>query len=140
VCEAAGHAVEADTDHAGDTRAFPQSTVEELVLAQKPNDTVKIIVLQSNGPDVGILVNPYTGEIVGRSDPLFRPMLAIREFHTHLLIWRRSGHVIMTIAACFLFGLAVTGLVLLLQHSLSQDPGFGGIKTRTAVASGELAE
>src|SRR5207245_455532 len=52
-------------------QAFPQSMVEELVLAQKPDDTVKIIVLQSNGRDVGILVNPYTGEMVGRSDLLF---------------------------------------------------------------------
>lgn len=93
-------------------QAFPQSMVEELVLAQKPDDTVKIIVLQSNGRDVGILVNPYTGEMVGRSDQLFRPMLAIREFHTHLLIRRRSGHMILTIAACCLLGLAVTGIVL----------------------------
>jgi uncharacterized iron-regulated membrane protein len=93
-------------------QAFPQNPVEELVLAQKPDDTVKIIVLQSNGRDLGIFVNPYTGEIVGRSDQLFRPMLAIREFHTHLLIRRRTGHMIQTIAACCLLGLAVTGIAL----------------------------
>jgi len=93
-------------------QGFPQSTIEELVLPQKPDDTVKIIVLQPNGRDLGILVNPHTGEIVGRSDQLFRPMLLIREFHTHLLIPRRSGHLILTIAACCLLGLAVTGIVL----------------------------
>jgi len=94
-------------------QAFPQSTIEELVLPQNPDDTVKIIVLHSNGRDVGIGVNPYTGEIVGRSsDQQFRPMLAIREFHTHLLIRRRSGHMILTIAACCLLVLAVTGIVL----------------------------
>ena len=94
-------------------QAFPQSTIEELVLPQNPDDTVKIIFLHSNGRDVGIGVNPYTGEIVGRSsDQQFRPMLAIREFHTHLLIRRRSGHMILTIAACCLLGLAVTGIVL----------------------------
>lgn len=94
-------------------QAFPQSTVEELVLQQKPDDTVKIIITGANGRDVGIFVNPYTGEIVGRnSDQQFRPMLAIRQFHTHLLIRRRSGHVVVTIAACCLLGLAVTGIVL----------------------------
>ena len=67
----------------------------------------------SNGREVGIFVNPYTGEMVGRnSDQQFRPMLAIRQFHTHLLIQRRSGHIIVTSAACCLFGLAVTGIVL----------------------------
>jgi uncharacterized iron-regulated membrane protein len=30
-------------------QAFPQSTLEELVLPQKPDDTVKIVALQSNG-------------------------------------------------------------------------------------------
>jgi uncharacterized iron-regulated membrane protein len=39
-------------------------------------------------------------------------MLLIREFHTHLLIRGRSGHMILTIAACCLLGLAVTGIVL----------------------------
>lgn len=39
-------------------------------------------------------------------------MLAIRELHTHLLIRRRTGHMIVTIAAFCLFGLAVTGIVL----------------------------
>ena len=58
-------------------------------------------------------MNPYTGEIVGRnSDQQFRPMLAIRKFHTHLLIRGRSGQMILTIAACCLLGLAVTGIVL----------------------------
>ena len=93
-------------------QAFPQTTIEELVLPQKPDDTVKITVLQSNGRDVGIFVNPYTGEVVGRSDRLFRPMLLIREFHTHLLIRRRSGHMVQAIAACCLLVLAVTGIVL----------------------------
>jgi uncharacterized iron-regulated membrane protein len=94
-------------------QTFPQSTVEELVLPQKPDDTVKVIVPGSNGRNVGIGVNPYTGEIVGRSsDKQFRPMLAIRDFHTHLLIQRRSGHMILTIAACCLLGLALTGIVL----------------------------
>src|SRR5580704_4622111 len=40
-------------------QAFPQSTIEELVLPQKPDETVKIIVLHSNGREVGIGVNPY---------------------------------------------------------------------------------
>ena len=94
-------------------QAFPQSPIEELVLPQKPDDTVKFLVRQSDGHEVGIFVNPYTGEIVGRnSDQQFRPMLAIRQFHTHLLIQRRSGHMILTIAACCLLGLAVTGIVL----------------------------
>jgi uncharacterized iron-regulated membrane protein len=94
-------------------QAFPQSTVEELVLQQKPDDTVKIIIPGANGRDVGIGVNPYTGEIVGKSsDKQFRPMLMIRQFHTHLLIRRRSGHVVVTIAACCLLGLAVTGILL----------------------------
>lgn len=94
-------------------QAFPRSPIEELVLPQKPDDTVKFLVLQSDGREVGIFVNPYTGEIVGRnSDQQFRPMLAIRQFHTHLLIQRRSGHMILTIAACCLLGLAVTGIVL----------------------------
>jgi uncharacterized iron-regulated membrane protein len=94
-------------------QAFPRSSIEELVLPQKPDDTVKFIVQQSDGREVGIFVNPYTGEIVGRnSDQQFRPMLAIRQFHTHLLIQRRSGHMILTMAACCLLGLAVTGTVL----------------------------
>jgi len=94
-------------------QAFPQSTVEELVLPQKPDETVKIVSLLSTGREVAIGVNPYTGEIVGKSsDQQFRPMLAIREFHTHLLIGRRRGHMIVTIAACCLLGLAVTGIVL----------------------------
>jgi uncharacterized iron-regulated membrane protein len=94
-------------------QAFPQRTIEELVLPQKADDTVKIVVRQSNGRDVGIGVNPYTGEIVGRSsDQQFRPMLMVREFHTHLLIRRSRGHMIQTIAACCLLGLAVTGIVL----------------------------
>jgi uncharacterized iron-regulated membrane protein len=94
-------------------QVFPQSTIEELVLPQNPDDTVKIFVLQSDGREVGIFVNPHTGEIVGRnSDQQFRPMLAIRQFHTHLSIQRRSGHMILTIAACCLLGLAVTGIVL----------------------------
>jgi uncharacterized iron-regulated membrane protein len=94
-------------------QAFPQSTLEELVLPQKPDDTVKIVALQSNGRNVVIGVNPYTGEIVGRHiDQQLRPMLMIRAFHTHLLIRRRSGHMILTIAACCLLGLAVTGIVL----------------------------
>ena len=94
-------------------QAFPQSTLEELVLPQKPDDTVKVVALQSNGRDVAIGVNPYTGEIVGRRiDQQMRPMLLIRKFHTHLLIRGRSGHIILTIAACCLLGLAVTGIVL----------------------------
>lgn len=94
-------------------QALPQSTLEELVLPQNPDDTVKVLVQQSNGSDVGIGVNPYTGQIVGRnSDQQFRPMLLIREFHTHLLIPRRSGHMILTIAAFCLVALAVTGMVL----------------------------
>ena len=94
-------------------QAFPQSTIEELVLPQEPDDTVKFLALQSDGREVGIFVNPYTGETVGRnSDQQFRPMLAIRQFHTHLLIQRRSGHMILTVAACCLLGLAVTGIVL----------------------------
>ena len=94
-------------------QAFPRSPIEELVLPQKADDTVKFLVLQSDGREVGIFVNPYTGEIVGRnSDQQFRPMLAIRQFHTHLLIQRRSGHMILTFAACCLLGLAVTGTVL----------------------------
>lgn len=93
--------------------AFPQSTLKELVLPQKPDDTVKIVAQQSNGRDVVVGVNPYTGEIVGRRiDQQLRPMLAIRKFHTHLLIRGRSGHMILTIAACCLFGLAITGIVL----------------------------
>ena len=105
-------------------QALPQSTVEELVLPQKPDDTVKIIVSGSNGRDVGIGVNPYTGEIVGKSsDKQFRPMLAIRNFHTHLLIQRRSGHMIMTIAACCLLGLAVTGIVLWWPRKIFQLRG-----------------
>ena len=94
-------------------QAFPQSTIKELVLPQNPDDTVKIVALQSNGRNVVIGVNPYTGEIVGRHiDQQLRPMLMIRDFHTHLLIRRRSGHMILTIAACCLLGLAVTGIVL----------------------------
>lgn len=95
------------------SQAFPQSTVKELVLPKKPDETVKIVALQSNGRDVVIGVNPYTGEIVGRRiDQQFRPMLVIRQFHTHLLIPRRSGHMIPTIAACCVLGLAITGIVL----------------------------
>lgn len=94
-------------------QAFPQSTLKELVLPQKPDDTVKIVAQQSNGHDVVVGVNPYTGEIVGRRiDQQLRPMLLIRQFHTHLLIRGRSGRMILTIAACCLFGLAVTGMVL----------------------------
>ena len=94
-------------------QAFPDSTVEAVELPQKPDDTVRILVLQSNGREVGVSVNPYTGETVGRStDQQFLPMLLIREFHTHLLIRGRSGHMILTIAACCLLGLAVTGIVL----------------------------
>ena len=94
-------------------QAFPQSAIEELVLPQNRDDTAKFIVLHPNGREVGIGVNPYTGEIVGRSsDQQFRPMLAIRELHTHLLIRRRSGHMIVTIAAFCLLSLAVTGIVL----------------------------
>ena len=94
-------------------QAFPQSTIEEFVLPQKADETVKIVVLLPNGREVGIGMNPYTGEIVGRnSDQQFRPMLAIRNFHTHLLIQRRSGHIILTIAACCLLGLGLTGIVL----------------------------
>lgn len=94
-------------------QAYPQSTIEELLLPQQPDETAKIMLLESNGRLVGIGVNPYTAEIVGRrSDQQFRPMLAIRQFHTHLLIRRRTGHAIQTVAACCLVGLAVTGLVL----------------------------
>lgn len=94
-------------------QAFPQSTLEELELPQKPDDTVKIVALQSNGRDVVIGVNPYTGEIVGRRiDRQLRPMAVIRKFHTHLLIRGRGGHMILTIAACCLLGLALTGIVL----------------------------
>jgi uncharacterized iron-regulated membrane protein len=94
-------------------QAFPQSTVEEYVLPQKPDETVKIVSLLSNGREVAIGVNPYTGDIVGRRiDQQMRPMLLIRKFHTHLLIPGRSGHTILTIAACCLLGLAVTGIVL----------------------------
>jgi len=100
-------------------QAFPQGTVEELVLPQTPNETVKVIVLQSNGRSVGIGVNPYTGEIVGRSsDQQFRPMLMIRQFHTHLLIHRQIGHLIQTTAACCLLGLAITGIVLWWPHKI----------------------
>lgn len=94
-------------------QAYPQSTIQELALPQKPDDTVKIVAVQSNGRDVVIGVNPYTGEIVGRRiDQQLRPMLAIRNFHTHLLIRRRTGHAIQTVAACCLLGLAFTGIVL----------------------------
>ena len=94
-------------------KRFPQNSVEELVLQQRPDDTVKFIVRLSNGRDIGIGVNPYSGEVVGRSsDQQFRPMLMIRNFHTHLLIHRRSGHMILTIAACCLLLLALTGIVL----------------------------
>ena len=93
-------------------QAFPQSTVEGLELPQKPVDSIYIFVLQSNGRDVGIGMNPYTGEIVGRNDQQFRPMRVIHEFHTHLLMRGRSGRMTLTIAACCLLGLAVTGLVL----------------------------
>ncbi|HEV2399395.1 MAG TPA: PepSY-associated TM helix domain-containing protein [Candidatus Sulfotelmatobacter sp.] len=94
-------------------QAFPQSTIEELVLPQTPDETAKVVLRHSNGREVGIGVNPYTGEIVGRSsEQQFRPMLMIRQFHTHLLIRRQTGHAIQTIAACCLLGLAVTGMVL----------------------------
>jgi uncharacterized iron-regulated membrane protein len=94
-------------------QAFPLSPIEELVLPQKPDDTAKFLVLQPDGREIGIGVNPYTGEIAGRSsDQQFRPMLAIRQLHTHMLIRRSSGHMIVTIAACCLLALDVTGMVL----------------------------
>src|SRR5215469_596497 len=76
-------------------QAFPQSTVQGMDLQQKPDDSLHVFVLQPNGREVRISMNPYTGEILGRSDQLFRPMLVIREFHTHLLIRRRNGHMIL---------------------------------------------
>jgi len=99
-------------------QAFPQSTVEEFELPQSPDETVHVIIQQPNGGEAGIAVNPYSAEILGRSDQQFRPMLAIHKFHTHLLIRGRSGHMILTIAAGCLFGLAVTGLVLWWPHKI----------------------
>jgi sulfite reductase (NADPH) flavoprotein alpha-component len=39
-------------------RAFPRSPIEELVLPQKPDDTVKFLVVRSDGREVGIFANP----------------------------------------------------------------------------------
>lgn len=40
-------------------QAFPQSTVEELVLPQKPDETVKIVSLLSNGREVARPLTRY---------------------------------------------------------------------------------
>ena len=101
-------------------QAFPQSKVQGMDLQQKRDESVHVFVVQLNGREVGIAVNPYTGEILGRSDQLFRPMLAIRGFHTHLLIRRGSGQIIVTAAACCLFGLEVTGLMLWWPRKISK--------------------
>jgi len=58
-------------------QAFPQSTLEELVLPQKPDDTVKIVALQSNGDESAR--KRYSG------------MAALTKWSFNRLLWNEKG-------------------------------------------------
>lgn len=90
---------------------YPNGRIEGFELPQAANRSLWVYV-ENGEKQIALAVNPYNADVLGTGDQQNRFTGKVHQFHTHLLLPGRTGHIIITTAAFFLFALAVTGLVL----------------------------
>lgn len=89
----------------------PKFTLSFLDLPPKPDAPIRVELASLNQPSIEVIVNPYTGKILGDRIPQYAVMDIIYNLHNNLLAGD-MGVVIVGIAAFFLFVLSITGIIL----------------------------
>lgn len=89
----------------------PKFTLSFLDLPPKPDAPIRVELASVNQPSIEVIVNPYTGKILGDRLTQYAVMDIIYNLHNNLLAGD-TGIVIVGIAAFFLFVLSITGIIL----------------------------
>ncbi len=91
---------------------YPGNTLFGFQLPEKPNYSLVIAIGKPNSRQgLGVVVNQYTGEILGDTEHSNNFMQHVREFHSSLLLGG-FGEALLWFCAVFLVGLSISGLVL----------------------------
>jgi uncharacterized iron-regulated membrane protein len=89
----------------------PKLNVSFLGLPQEPDEPIHIELQSPNKPTLEVIVNPYTGKILGDRAREYTIMGVIYNLHYSLLAGD-TGVAIVGIAALLLFILSITGIML----------------------------
>lgn len=89
----------------------PSLNFSFLELPQKPDQPIRIELQSPNKPTLDVIVNPYTGKILGDRLREYAIMNVIYNLHYSLLAGD-TGVAIVGIAALLLFILSITGIIL----------------------------
>jgi uncharacterized iron-regulated membrane protein len=89
----------------------PKFTLSFFELPTQANAPIKGELVSENRPITEVIINPYTGKILGGRILQYAIMDIIYNLHNALLAGE-TGTVIIGIAAFFLFVLSITGIIL----------------------------
>jgi uncharacterized iron-regulated membrane protein len=107
--------------------ANPGTRVSNISFPEKDDIACSVQLKLPQNKGLGITVNPYTGEFVGRLDKANQFTNKLHQFHKNLLFTKReNGSLIMAWGAILLIGLAITGIILWWPRKIF---GFGGAKS-----------
>jgi len=89
----------------------PKFTLSFFELPTQANAPIRVELGSKNQPTTEVIVNPYTGKILGDRIPQYTIMDIAYNLHNNLLAGE-IGTTLVGIAAFFLFVLSITGIVL----------------------------
>ena len=89
----------------------PKFTLSFFELPTQENAPIRVELGSENQPLTEVIVNPYTGKILGDRIPQYAIMDIVYNLHNALLTGE-TGTIIVGITAFFLFLLSITGIIL----------------------------
>jgi uncharacterized iron-regulated membrane protein len=90
---------------------YPGTKVDGFELPQRPDLSMFVGLTDASGKRLGLLVNPYTGAVLGNAEQGNHFVGKVHQFHTHLLAGE-AGKQIMGWSGMLLLVLSISGIVL----------------------------
>ena len=90
---------------------YPGSRIEGFQLPQRPDLSLFVGLTDVSGNEIILLVNPYTGNVLGFTNQANHFMSRVHQFHTHLLAGQ-VGKQIMGWSGVLLLLLSISGIIL----------------------------
>jgi uncharacterized iron-regulated membrane protein len=91
--------------------SFPNAQMTRVVLPRSADQAARWVLDSGKGLTQEVFVNPYTGVILGVTDPARNPLKIVRDLHSTLLAGKWGGHVV-ELTACWTLVMLVTGVYL----------------------------
>ena len=109
--ESAEQAVTAEAQLESVRSAYPEAEISELIPPRGADRSTQVSITTSEGKDLLVGVNPYTGEVLGDADPTRSSNYIANDIHGTLLLGD-FGDRLLEIAAGLAILLIITGLYL----------------------------